>query len=261
MSEDLAEEKVLPLVTAIIPCHNHVAWVEDAVMSIVNQDYTNKRLIVLDDGSTDGSADKVLSLLTVRETRTGAEGLIQHFGQINDMEAMLVIIPKAHGPSFARNLGIKIGFTDTDIFAFLDSDDIYHSQKISKSIEQFMKAPKHVAVVYSDFSTFNPETGLWIRQYKEPFDRNRLLHECIINCDSLVSKHAIEVCGGFDESLRVCEDYDLWLRITETFLAFHLAEDLVSIRVGSHSSTDTVKKDLWNQCFRRVFEKLRERHA
>ncbi len=77
----------------------------------------------------------------------------------------------------------------------------------------------------------------------------------------MVSKAAIEQCGKFDESLRVCEDYDLWVRVTEKFIAVHIPEVLVIKRVGDHSSTAQVKNEIWQSCYRRVFDKTRERLA
>jgi glycosyltransferase involved in cell wall biosynthesis len=249
----------LPLVTAIIPVHNHENWVANAVESIRTQTYEKKRLIVVDDGSTDESLKNVLSLMTIRGEEQSPDGLRTWYGQYGELETLVASLPKAYGPAFARNAGAKIGLEGTDIYAFLDSDDTYEQEKVSMSVAAFMTAPNNIGVVYSDFSTFNPETGISVRQYKEPYSRKRLVSECIINCDSLVSKSAFVHCGGFDNELRVCEDYDLWLRLTENFVAVHIAEDLVRIRVGSHSSTANVPSETWNKNMARVMQKTRER--
>lgn len=242
-----------PRVTAVVPLHNHAQWVGGALASIAQQDYRPLRIIVVDDGSTDNSRDEVLSFLQeiqlpeVQEEPWVALGKLSGF----DLDVLLGSFKVAGGPAAARNWGIKVGWPETDYFAFLDSDDEYLPGKISESVRRF--SPE-VGVVYSDYDTFRPD-GLRLRQYKEPYNRYRLLAECIINCDSLVSRAALEKVGLFDEELRCVEDYDLWLRLTEHFTAEHIAEALVAIRVGPHSSSTTVSAERWNQCHQRVIAK------
>jgi glycosyltransferase involved in cell wall biosynthesis len=244
-----------PKVTAIIPLHNHEKWIKDAILSIATQDFRPLRIVVVDDGSKDGSVAEVLSLLTVYSSQHNI-----YVGKLRDHNAnlMLIKLPNPTGPANARNIGIQQVFDDTDIFAFLDSDDVYEQGKISKSVAKFEEFGVHCGVVYSDYETFRSDS-VRIREYKEPYSRKRLLEECIINCDSLVSKKVFETVGFFDPELRVAEDYDLWLRASEHFLCFHIPEHLVSIRVGVHSSTSTVKSEVWKKCWNRVMEKTKER--
>jgi glycosyltransferase involved in cell wall biosynthesis len=251
-----------PLVTAVVPLHNHADWVRDAVWSVAKQDYPRKRMVVVDDGSTDGGHRRVLGLLggTAVPQTSKPENSELWCGDLNGTELFLLRYETAHGPSFARNRGMELLPCETpdDLFAFLDSDDYYQPGKISKSVAEFARYPGKVGVVYSDYDTLRPD-GLRLRQFKEPFTRERMLVECLPNCDSLISARAIADCDGFDEDLRVCEDLDLWLRISEKYLVTHLPESLVTIRVGQHSSTATVRNETWQANYRRVFEKLRER--
>lgn len=248
------------LVTAVIPVHNHENWVFDAVESVASQDYRPLRIVVVDDGSTDNSTHAVLKhLYKPRQPEKQGEPWVA-MGKLPqwDVDVMVQRFSQAHGPSFARNWGFRVGWDGTDLFAMLDSDDVYLPGKIARSVAKFQEAPDHIGIVYSDYDTVRPD-GLRVRQYKEPFDRARLLQECIINCDSLISKKALNDCGVFDEQLRVAEDYDLWLRVTEQFMAVHLPEPLLLIRVGMHSSTSTVPSETWKQCYARVFQKVHER--
>lgn len=251
-----------PRVTAVVPLHNHAAWVWGAVESVAVQDYKSKRIVVVDDGSTDGSHERVVGRL-YRPRAVVVEGLgcqAAWVGTVpnNGTEVTLVRFDRASGPSFARNRGMELGIHahGAEVFAFLDSDDLYEPGKISKSVAR-LRQPG-VGAVYSDFDTLRPD-GLRLRQWKEPFSRERLMRECIVNCDSLVSAEAIRECDGFDETMRVCEDFDLWVRVSEKFLVSHVAESLVTIRVGQHSSTATVASETWRRCHARVFEKAKER--
>lgn len=256
----------IPLVTCVIPVHNHENWVKDAILSITlsNSDYPNKRLVIVDDGSSDNSLQVILSLLEQKN-------LVQHNENLDEepkaiytgvIHGVLTIVASFHtpkGPSVARNYGIKTGWEGTDLFAFLDSDDIYLPGKISKSVKIWQEWPDLIGIVYSDYTTYNPYTGAKQRQYKEPYSRQRLMQECIINNDSIYSKKALEKVGLYDENLRCVEDFDLHLRTTEYFSAVHIPENLITIRVGSHSSTDNVKKQTWEDCYRRVMQKLQQR--
>lgn len=248
------------LVTCIIPVFNHEKWVERAIKSVATQDYKNKRIVVVDDGSEDNSYGEISSLLTEKRIIKEEEGLNVVMGLLFGVKSLIFHFDKNHGPSIARNYAIKSAWDGTDYFAFLDSDDFYLPGKISKSVEIFNENPI-IGEVYSDYSTINIHTGFTQRQFKEPFSFSRLTQECIINNDSLISKKALEAVGMYDEQLRVCEDYDLHLRINEKFISVHIPEDLVGISVGRHSSTSTVSKELWESCYKRVFDKFRERHS
>jgi glycosyltransferase involved in cell wall biosynthesis len=244
-------------VTAVVPLHNHKEWVCGALQSLFCQTWPLDHIIVVDDGSTDGGLNALGDLAETAYERGGPEGrrgfdLTFEGGQ----KATALRYEKASGPAFARNRGIEFGLPDTDVFAFLDSDDEFSPLKLEASLPYF--DDPLTGVVYSDYDTLRPD-GIRLRQFKEPFDRSRLLQECLINCDSLVSAAALKACGDFDENLRVAEDYDLWLRLTERFVAVHVPEALVAVRVGAHSSTDQVAKDTWNRCYARVMGKLRER--
>lgn len=247
----------LPMVTVVCPSHNHAHWINDALISIARQDYPRKQIVVVDDGSSDGSPQHIVNnLRAAAQTETG--GIVGYYRE-TDTKLMLLAHTQARGPSFARNVGIKAAWAATDLFCFLDSDDIYEQGKITKSVDKWLASPDLVGVVYSDFDTFNPITGLRLRQFKEPYDRILLTQECIINCDSLVSKKALETCGFFDEQLRTVEDMDLWLRITERFLAIHIPESLVRIRVGNHSSSAQISTENWQRNYSYVMQKLQAR--
>lgn len=244
-------------VAAVVPVHDHERWVADAVRSVAAQDHRPLRLVVVDDGSTDGSLDRVLSLMD--QYASAGRGPVVARGRVGDVPTTVLRYEQAAGPAAARNRGMEAEWAWADAFALLDSDDAYAPSKVSRSVARLAASPD-VGAVYSDYDTVTDD-GTVVRQYKEPFCRRRLLQECIVNCDSVVRKSALEAVGVFDESLRTCEDYDLWLRLSERYLLSHLAEPLVTIRVGPHSSSATVPTETWRRCHARVFEKLRERRC
>jgi glycosyltransferase involved in cell wall biosynthesis len=259
-----------PMVTVVIPCHNHGHWVFDAIISAAKQDYPKDklRIVVVDDGSTSNPLDKAIEdrvnmfapntpVLTLGSWSKFPDGSKALRFTVCDVPVIAVCRPEAGGPSVARNVGIDVGKDGTEVYAFLDADDMYHRSKLRESITKF-KLSDQIGVVYSDYDTLRAD-GLRIREHKEPFSRERLAAECIVNCNSLVLAKAIHDCGKFDEEMRVCEDYDLWMRISEKFVIAHVPESLVTIRVGEHSSSSTVKTEIWQQNWQRVHLKAKAR--
>lgn len=240
---------------AVIPNHNYSKWIGGAINSIVADPYPYKQLVVVDDGSTDDSWETICSLLSIK----GRGDEVVHSGVVKDVPALAYRFTKAGGPSRARNQGIKLLRDHTDIFAFLDADDEYLPGKISSGMSKFAEDPFNVGAVYTDFITENVTTGTSVVEYKEPFDRARLMQECIVNNNSLVNKLALDRCGFYDEEMRTCEDFDLWMRISEHFIILHMPDILVKIRVGGHNSTATVAKEVWNKNWQRVMLKAQSR--
>jgi len=151
------------------------------------QTYQPKEIIVVDDGSTDNTSQ-------IKQ----------------DFPTIIYRYQENLGVSSARNLGISLA--SNDWIAFLDSDDEWHRDKLQKQVD-FHKNNPNILISYTD--------ELWIRDEKpvkvpkkfkkysgEIFDK--CLSHCIIAPSSVLM---LKKLGLFDESLEVCEDYDLWLRI------------------------------------------------
>ena len=140
-----------------------------------------------------------------------------------------------------------------------DLGDEYLDGKIKKSVQKYEDNKKYVGIVYSDAIIENLNKGTKIHEFREPFSRDALERECIISNTPLVSKEAIKSCGMYDEEMRTCEDWDLWLRITETFVAIHLPEPLHVYSVTGRNSSDTVDKEVWQSNWQKIRQRLLHR--
>ncbi len=241
--------------TVVIPNHNYGKWIGGAIDSVVNDtSYLYKRIVVVDDGSTDDSWEIICNKLNIQKR----ESCKMHDGYVSGIKATAYRFDQAGGPSRARNIAIKHTMDYTDVFGFLDADDEYKQGKIGLSIKKFMEDPIHLGAVYTDYDTID-EAGITRREYKEPFNRERLARECIVHSACLVKKEALERCGTYDEEMRTCEDYDLWMRISEAYCLVHIPESLMLVRVGSHNSTATVKPEIWQKNWQRVMDKAQAR--
>lgn len=240
-------------VTAVIPVHNHELWVKDAIKSMVNQTRTPDKFAIVNNGSTDDSHKAVLSMIS-NYSKSSDANHTTIMGFIGNIPTWFYSTKEPLGPSTARNYGMEIFREETDVFALLDSDDMYEPTKIEKSLPYFQD--ENVGVVYSDYTTWNEKTGAKFREYKWPYSYAQLKQDCIINCDSLISKRAALSVGGFNASMRTCEDYHLWVRLLKQYVAIHIPESLVTIRVGQHSSTAQVDKAVWEENWRKVGQEI-----
>lgn len=204
----------MPQITVIIPTYNRQQWVTLAIDSVLAQSFQDYELLVVDDGSTDSTLE-----------------LLNYYGN----SVRVLALPQNQGVSAARNWGIQN--SDSQWVAFLDSDDRWLSQKLERQI-QFSENSPQAAIIFTD--------EVWIRrgkrvnpgkkhQKQEGWIFQPSLSLCLIAPSTILIKREIfQTSGLFDEALPVCEDYDLWLRMTACFPVFLLNEKLM-IRYGGHA--------------------------
>ncbi len=182
-----------PLVTVIIPTHNRLALVREALDSVAEQTVRDFEVIVVDDGSTDGTA----------------QGITEHPTQPR------IIRQSRQGPAAARDRGIQEA--RADIIAFLDSDDLWHPTKLERFIHALDSNPG-TRIFYGPMRPINAD-GVTVPGRTKPchagWITEKLFCSSFVHVPTIVCyKHIITREGGFDQSLPVCEDYELWLRIS-----------------------------------------------
>lgn len=240
------ENNKLPVVTVVIPCHNHADMVCDAIDSVFSQeDYRPINIVVVDDGSKDSPEKSIEKRFSSRKQ----EGV----------EITIIRNESPLGPSAARNIGIEKMWEKTDVFMMLDSDDLYLPGKIYKSVEKYLEYPENIGIVYTDAIIQNKIKGTKIHEHRAPFSRESLEQECIISNTPLISKQALSTTGGYDPDMRTCEDWDLWLRITESFVAVHIPEALHVYSVTGKNSSDVVPKEVWQKNWSIIHQRIMAR--
>lgn len=259
----------LPAVTILIANYNDEEYLDGAIESAINQNYPGPlQVCIVDDGSTDNSWNIIQSYIENLETDSFQDLDVifskNKNGRLGNTK-IIGIKNKNTGPSEARNIGIQYTLDDTDIYAILDSDDEMYEDKVSKCVKVFGKGDGMIGVVYADYDTVHTNTGKIIREFKEPFSRKRLVRECIVHSGSLISKEALkaswEDTGYYDKTMRTCEDYDLWMRISEQFIIAHVPKSLTLVRVTGDNSSFIVNQEIWQKNWIRVMEKMQARNA
>jgi glycosyltransferase involved in cell wall biosynthesis len=250
-----------PRVTFIIAHHNYQEYLDSAIKSALNQTYPNIHICIIDDCSQDQKSVKDIVNKYEEPTHgTQTQNLMMECG---NKITTVYITDRPRGPSYARNRGIEYCWENSDIFAILDADDENYPEKIEKCVRVIQEYPNEIGAVYCDHLTLNTITNTSLIEYRKPFDLYLLLQECIVHSGSVITKmaleHTKEDVGFYDEDMRTCEDYDLWMRISEKFMIAHIAEPLSLVRVQPKNSTDTVHKTVWNHNYQRVFQKRQQR--
>jgi glycosyltransferase involved in cell wall biosynthesis len=236
-----------PKVTIITCNYNYGQWIADAIESVVTQTYPNKQMVIIDDQSTDDSIDIVTRLTSIQEVKPDNK---LRWGSVNQVPVGLISLSKNGGPSRARNIGIKLTWSNTDIYGILDADDFYKPNKIEKSVTKLMESV-NIGAVYSDYDIIAPN-GTYRREYKEPFSLERLIRECIVHSCIFTKKEVLNTVGLYREDMVTCEDYQLFARISRKYLIAHIPESLMYVRDHIKNSTNTHSREIWNENWKKV---------
>ncbi len=269
-------------VSVVIPAYNAEKFIADAIDSVLTQTYPVHEIIVVDDGSTDGTkeiVEKYISEMTnnppspntnvfgfgragkAQMTKNGSQYAIRdtQYDTRHTQYAIRYLSQSNSGPAAARNTGIKSA--TGEFIAFLDADDMWMPDKLDKQMKLF--AEFDYGLVYCDMS--HEENGRMInksylheRKYKQigsgDMFKGLLRENFVFTPTVVVKKDVLGAVGGFDETLKICEDYKLWLKISRKFYLGFVDEPLVVRR--RHGANITSNKLEFAACGAKVFEEL-----
>lgn len=212
----------------MIPTRNRRRLLEQAIGDALGQRGVGVRCIVVDDASDDGTPEAVEAL--------------------EDPRVVLVRLDGRRGVAAARNEGIRHG--DAPWVAFLDDDDRWAPQKLQAQLAALAAEPQArwaVGGCVSIDQSFRVLGGLGMPDGGGALFE-RLLVDCVVpagGSNVLVSRGLVESVGGFDEQLRVAEDWDLWLRLAELAPIAYVDRPLVAYRRwgGNESRDPEVMRD------------------
>lgn len=219
-----------PLVSVIMPAYNCAGFIEEALASIFSQGIDDIEVVVVDDGSTDNTAEIAAAY-----------------------DPRVHLLRNAHcGPASARNLAVA--HSTADLLAFLDADDVWLPGKLAAQMEflanhpdariiycgfQFWygdgagRFPPAAAIQYSTQEGITPELSGWI--YPE-----LLLDSHIHIITALIHRSVFDKVGGFDGSFGKGSDYDFWIRAARHFPAYRLNRETALYRIHGGGITQRV---------------------
>lgn len=200
-----------PKVSVVIPTYNHARYLPYALDSIINQSYANLEVIVIDDGSTDGTSEVV-----------------------KPYRSNINYIYKANGgtPS-ALNHGLSVA--TGKYICWLSADDALIQDKVSKQVG-LMESDPGLGFSYTSFVVIDAN-GTKRYDVNSAYYPNKqemvtkLMEGCFINGSSvMMNSSALKIVGNFDEGLPQAHDYDLWFRFLRHYSCEFLAEPLLAYR-------------------------------
>lgn len=208
-------------ISVIVPTYNRINSLPRALDSILDQTFPVDEIVVIDDGSTDGSSD-----------------------YIKDYYPQVILLTQTQsGVSAARNAGIRAA--KNEWIALLDSDDEWLPHKLEKQYAALQKK--------SDYKICHTEE-IWVRNGKRVNQMNKHKKEggwiysnclplCAMSPSSIIfHRSVLDEAGLFDETLPACEDYDLWLRICHRYPVLFIEEPCI-VKYGGHE--DQLSRKYW----------------
>ncbi|MBQ7202008.1 glycosyltransferase [Candidatus Saccharibacteria bacterium] len=216
-----------PKVTIVIPVYNGENYVKYALDSAVNQTYKNLEILVVDDGSTDGT-----------------EEIVKKY-----KDKVTYIKKENGGVSTALNLAIEK--MKGEYFSWLSHDDVYEPNKVEREVE-FLKEHNYLGkkvIVFSDYNLIDKNgklIGSVIKDHREMELKPEygLLKGHINGLSLLIPKTAFDEYGGFDTKLSCAQDYEKWWSMMKTYKFIHIPEVLVNTRYHRKQTTNTSPKVL-----------------
>ena len=202
--------------SVIIPTYNRSNYILDAINSVNNQSFKNIELIIVDDASSDDTINKIENLNL-------------------SVPYKIIKNKQNYGVSKSRNIGVSN--SKGDYIAFLDSDDLWEKDKLFKQ-NAFFEDNQNIYICHTNEKWLKNNKHLnqkKIHKKQAGFFFERSLERCMVSPSAVVIHKSVFLeHGNFDESLPVCEDYDLWLRLNNQLYFGYINEPLV-VKRGGHS--------------------------
>lgn len=206
-------------IDVIIPTYNMERFIGSAIESVFSQTYLPKRLIIIDDGSTDSTRR------VIKKLRSDDMEIINH-------------VQKNKGLAAARNQGIRL--SKSNYLAFLDADDVWERTKLEEQLKVFNSQKSDLGLVYCDYSWIN-EDGTSLSDDRsthiDPAVRGLVFPEILrgnlisgSGSAVLIRRDCFDKTGLFDEKLAAGEDWDMWIRIALHFPVGFTEKQLVRLR-------------------------------
>lgn len=224
----------MPKISVVIPNFNNAHYVASAIQSVLNQRYQDFEVIVVDDGSTDNS-----------------NSVIGQFG-----ERVRYLWQENQGLAGARNTGIRAA--QGEFIGLLDADDLWQPTYLEKMMALHRQAPES-ALYYCAAQCIDSQGQQLPRQLGAPVGKPETTYQALVRANFLIPstivmrRDVVMAAGLFDQRLRSCEDWDLWLRIGAKSQFMGIEETLVLYRL--HNASLSANMAGMHQAARAVIEK------
>lgn len=222
----------MPTVSVIIHTYNNEKFIGETIDSVLNQTYNDYEIIVVDDGSEDGTRDALLPYM---------QKIRYHYKENG-------------GIASAKNTGISL--SNAEFIAFLDHDDLWVPDKLKIQMEYFDVHP-HIGLVYAKYASFRDDKELRTKPekgYSGWIFKNLLSKSIVQTSTVMVKRECLNAVGPYDESFKLADEYDMFLRIAKRFQCGFVDKRLTRYRV--HDMNASKNDLLFDKENLRVFKKV-----
>ena len=199
------------MITVFVPVYNREKYISDTINSVLNQSYKDFELLIINDGSTDSTSNIIT--------------------QFSDPRIRQLHNPSNLGLAETRNRGLLEA--KGEYIALLDSDDLMAENRLKKQI-QFLEQKPDIAGVGSRCKFIDESGNIFSRGKKYPINPDEvkisLLFYCSVMNGTFMGRTDILRQYAYDSTFKVCEDYDLFSRITRNYKLSNLPDKLVNVR-------------------------------
>lgn len=208
-----------PLVSIILPTYNRSEYLVRAIKSVLDQNYNNFELIIINDGSTDKTSE-----------------IISQY-----QDSRIKIIENKENLGFVRSLNKAINYAQGKYIARIDDDDFWSdSQKLEKQIKFLENNPEYVLV--SSGMIKIDKNGKEIKKYlfpekDEEIREKMLLTDYFVHPGVVFKKQTWEKAGGYNEQFYFSQDWDLWARLGKIGKMYNFPEYFVSVMESGENRT------------------------
>ena len=221
-----------PLVSIVIPVFNGSNYLRQAIDSALAQTYPHCEVLVVNDGSNDDGQTERIAL--------------------NYGDRLRYLSKPNGGVASALNLGIAE--MSGSLFSWLSHDDLYDPLKIERQVSLMLTSSDPDVILYSDYRIFSDDgqsCDVRLQETAPGGFRYRLARRSNVNgCTLLIPIQLLREVGGFNESLRATQDYDLWFRLAKSRSFIHVPEVLVASRIhpqqGVFAYSDLAQRECQN---------------
>lgn len=225
-----------PEVSIIIPTFNRAHSLPQAVESVLQQDFKEVEVIIIDDASSDDTQKIVRSY--------------------KDPRIKYIRLDKNLGAAAARNAGIFV--SKGKYIAFQDSDNVWMEGKLKKQMEMFTQLPDRVGVLYSSILRISKNKREFFPDFQDKLKTGNIHAELLKRnfidlCAAVVRRKCFYVSGMFDEELPCYQDWELWIRFSRDFEFYFLDE----VHATAYYSEDSISINPYKQidALRQILQK------
>lgn len=224
--------KMNPKISIVMPSYNQGKYIEASIKSVLNQNYQQIELIVVDNMSTDSTINV-----------------------LNRYKSKIKIVrEKDNGQTNAINKGFKVA--TGEVISYLNSDDLLEPKALVHVADYFVHNPKS-KIIYGKGQFISAKGGFISFYHTQYPTLSSLFKECVISQPTVfMRKKVYEEIGLFDENLNYAMDYDYWIRVTKKYKFYFLDKTLASTRL--HSETKTAQK---KEVFQEILKVLKKNYG